>query len=440
MELRDLLASFSHKNAQVSVIGLGYVGLPLCVALAKAGYCVSGIDLDPFKVNSVNQGISYLEDVSSDELISLVKEGKIKASLSYKNILSSQAVVVCVPTPIDEDDKPDLSCVLKAFQGILTYMHPGLLISLESTTYPGTTRELLFPLFTDQGWKEGKDYFLCFSPERVDPGRKDWDTQTIPKVVGGLTENCATVGSAFYASFLKSIVPVSSVETAEMVKILENSFRAVNIAFANEMLLICEKLNLNIWEIIDAAGTKPFGFMKFFPGPGVGGHCIPVDPLYLTWKLEKLDSRSEFISLAHSVNKGMPKYWADLAIKKLKLREKNLSDTHILLLGVAYKKDVSDIRESPALDILVYLQQTQAKLSYYDPFVPSFSYQGRSYTSENSLENALLKSDLAILLTDHTYFAAIDFNAYECLVLNTRGKAIQQKEKSSPTQNEKISA
>ena len=429
MNPRKIISKFSQREARVALIGLGYVGLPLCIALAKVGYEVIAIDRDPFKVTSINKGISYLKDVDSETLKALVDSGKIKGSDSYEAITTSDAVIVCVPTPLGDQENPDLSCVLSAMKEIARFIHPGLLISLESTTYPGTSRELILPLFSQIGLEVGEDYFLCFSPERIDPGNKDWHTSNIPKVIGGMTENCLKIGCAFYSSFLKVIVPVSSIETAEMVKILENSFRAVNIAFVNEMLIACETLSLDIWEIIEAAGTKPFGFMKFYPGPGVGGHCIPVDPLYFTWKLRQRNQDSQFISLSHSMNKMMPKYWVARANQKLIEQGKTLRESKILLLGVAYKKDVSDIRESPALNVVDDLTRIGVDTRYYDPFVPSFIHQNRQFASEIDQNEALLEADLAMILTNHSAFDQIDFSLYNCIVINTRGREIKNRNK-----------
>lgn len=417
----SLLSLFNERKAQVSIVGCGYVGLPLCVAIAKAGYFVNAIDLDPKKVDSINLGITYIEGVSSEDLTMLGKAGKLKATLSPEVIFQSHVVIVCVPTPLDKNEDPDLSFILNAMTGVAHFAHSGLLIVLESTTYPGTTREVVLPLFEKQGLCIGSDFFLCFSPERIDPGREDYTVFNTPKVIGGITQECLQMGQAFYASILHKIVPVSSVETAEMVKILENSFRSVNIAFINEMMKICERLGFDIWEIIEAAETKPFGFMKFSPGPGVGGHCIPIDPLYLSWRAGQFGETCAFISLAHKMNKSMPKFWLDQIERGLSQIGQTLSDSCVLVLGISYKRDIKDLRESPALDIIDLLRESGAQIIYYDPYFTSFVYHEQFYLGEEDVHRALQAADCAILVTDHTIFKEIEFDLYECIFINTRG-------------------
>ncbi len=335
-----LIERFQNRKARVGVVGLGYVGLPLAVALAEAGLEVIGVDLDPSKVEALNQGKSYVEDVAESRLVPLVESGRFKASPSYEALRAVDGVSISVPTPLRKTGDPDISYIVAASQALRPYLHPGMVVILESTTYPGTTREVVLPELEADGLEVGKDLFLAFSPERVDPGRKDWTTENTPKVIGGITPACTQVAKAFYGLAIQNVVTVSSTETAEMAKLLENTFRAVNIAMANEMALMCERLGLDVWEVIEAAATKPFGFMKFTPGPGLGGHCIPIDPLYLSWKLKTLKYNARFIELASEINTNMPRYVIGRIQDALNERGLSVKGSKVLILGVAFKPDV----------------------------------------------------------------------------------------------------
>ncbi len=404
MSFMQLKERIQQREAVVGIIGLGYVGLPLAVAFAEAGFRVIGIDVDARKVEAINRQESYIEDISSETLATLPRP--IEATTDFAALVDCDAVSVCVPTPLSKTGDPDVSYIISATDQIARYLHPGMLIVLESTTYPGTTSEIVLPRLSGNGanLKVGEDFFLCFSPERVDPGRKDWTTRTTPKVMGGITPACLEAGKALYGAALQTIVPVSSTEAAEMVKLLENTFRAVNIAMVNEVLLMCERLKLDVWEIIEAAATKPFGFMKFTPGPGIGGHCIPIDPLYLSWKLKALKFTARFIELADEINSNMPRYWVGKVQDALNEVGKPLKGSRVLVLGVAYKKDVSDMRESPALDIIHLLQEKGALVSYHDPHVPAFDHDGMAMTGETNLEAALDAADCVVVVTDHSAY------------------------------------
>ncbi len=396
-----LLTKIEHREAVIGIVGLGYVGLPLAVVFAKAGFRVIGIDLNRARVDGVNRCESYIEDVDSETLCSL--KGRMSATTDFAALAECDAVSICVPTPLSKTGAPDVSYIIAAAEQIAAYLHPGMLVVLESTTYPGTTTEIVLPrlLGNGAGLTVGEHFFLCFSPERVDPGRADWTTQNTPKIIGGVTPACLAAGHALYSAALETLVPVSSTAAAEMVKLFENTFRAVNIALANELLLMCETLGLDVWEIIDAAATKPFGFMKFTPGPGIGGHCIPKDPLYLSWKLKTLKYTARFIQLADEVNSSMPAYWVGKVQDALNDAGKALKGSCVLVLGVAYKPNTSDIRESPALDIIHLLQEKGARVLYHDPFVPTLNYDGIEMASVDALEPALRETDCAVIVTDH---------------------------------------
>jgi UDP-N-acetyl-D-glucosamine dehydrogenase len=402
----QLLDRIESRSARVAIIGLGYVGLPLAVAFAEAGYQVTGIDLDTRKVDGINQGKSYVGDIPSERLRPLLAEGRLSATTDYAVLAECDTVSICVPTPLNKTGDPDISYIVNAADPVAQYIHRGMLVVLESTTYPGTTTEVLLPRLAENGanLEVGRDFFLCFSPERVDPGRQDWTTFNTPKVMGGVTPACLQMGQALYQSAIERVVPVSSTEAAEMVKLLENTFRAVNIGLVNEVLLMCDKLGLDAWEVIDAAATKPFGFMKFTPGPGLGGHCIPIDPLYLSWKLKTLDYTARFIELASEINTAMPRYWAQKVQDALNDAAKPVKGSKILVLGVAYKKDVSDFRESPALDIIHLLREKGASVQYHDPHVPAFQHEGLSMTGVADLEAALDEADCVVIATDHSFY------------------------------------
>jgi len=396
-----LIEKLENKDARIAVIGLGYVGLPLALDFVEAGFPLVGIDVNPTKIEQLKAGESYVLDVSSERLQS-VPQGRAQYTTRYEEVEDCDVAIICVPTPLSKTRDPEMSFLLAASEEIARYAHPGMLVSLESTTYPGTTGELVRPLMEQNDLKVGEDIFLCFSPERIDPGRTDFTVGTTPKVVGGITEGCLEVGQTLYSQVIQSVVPVSSTEAAEMVKLLENTFRAVNIALVNEVAIMCDKLGLNVWEVVDAAATKPYGFMKFTPGPGVGGHCIPLDPHYLSWKLKTLDYNARFIQLAGEVNLEMPLHWVNKVQDVLNDAQKAVKGSRILVLGAAYKKDVSDVRESPALDIIEGLQDKGGTVQYYDPYVPEIRNNGLALDSETDLEEAVDAADCVVVVTDHS--------------------------------------
>jgi UDP-N-acetyl-D-glucosamine dehydrogenase len=424
-----LLRKIRNHEARVAVIGLGYVGLPLAVAFARNGFPVIGIDVDAAKVDAVNHGKSYISDVSDEELarwtVKAQGQGRIWATTDYAALADADAALICVPTPLNKTRDPDVRYLIAAGESIARYLHPGMLVVLESTTYPGTTEELLLPMLEQGGsderpCKAGEDFFLAFSPERIDPGRSDWTVENTPKVVGGVTPACLEVASELYQQAIDRIVPVSSPAAAEMTKLLENTFRAVNIALVNEVALMCDKLGLDVWEIIEAAATKPYGFMKFTPGPGVGGHCIPLDPHYLSWKLKTLNYNARFIQLAGEINSEMPRYWVEKVQDALNEVEKPVKNSRILVLGVAYKKDIDDVRESPALDIIALLKEKGADIRYHDPHVPSFSYNGLSLVSEPDLDAAVAEADCVVIVTDHSAYDWKQISERASLLVDTR--------------------
>ncbi len=382
------------------VVGLGYVGLPLLVEAAEAGVNVIGFDLVPEVIDGVNAGVSHIQDIPSERLAEVME--RVEATSDMARLAECDVVSICVPTPLSKTRDPDISYVLAASNSVATAMRPGQLICLESTTYPGTTREVLLPALEESGLKVGEDFFLCFSPERVDPGNEVWATKNTPKVIGGITEACTRAGTAFYARFIDIMVPVSSTEAAEMTKILENTFRAVNIGLVNETAIIADRLGVDVWEVIEAAATKPFGFMKFTPGPGLGGHCIPVDPHYLSWKMRTLNYRTRFIELASEINSEMPRFVAAKIRDVLNLAKKSVRGSSILLLGMAYKPDINDIRESPATDVLRLLEEDGADVLYHDPFVPSFDEDGIHRESVALTEEVLREVDAVAIITDHS--------------------------------------
>lgn len=418
------------RDLTIAVIGLGYVGLPLATAFAEVGFRVIGIDVDEKKVRLVNRGISYIEDMASERLSSLVDQGFLRATSEFDILDTCDAVSICVPTPLGKTGAPDVSHILGAADAIAEHLHPGMIVVLESTTYPGTTTEVILPRFHQEAenLEVGKDFFLCFSPERVDPGRRDWTTKNTPKVMGGVTPECLQVGRMLYESAIESVVPVSSTEAAELTKLVENTFRAVNIGLANEVLLICDKLGLNAWEVVEAAGTKPFGFMKFLPGPGLGGHCIPIDPQYLSWKLRTLGYTARFIELATEINTAMPKYWVSCVQDVLNEEGKPLRGSSILVVGVAYKKDVGDLRESPALDILKLLRDKGAKINYHDPYVPVFTLDELEMVSVANLDAALAEADCVLIATDHTSYDWPELYKQARLVVDTRATLGQEQD------------
>lgn len=400
--LETLLGKISSRSARVGVVGLGYVGLPLAVEFAKAGFHVTGIDVSPAKVERINAGDSYVQDVPSSDVRLHVGNGLLHASTDFSVVASLDTVNIAVPTPLRKTKDPDMSHVVSAAQSIARHIHPGMLIILESTTYPGTTEELLLPMFEASGLKAGRDFFLCFSPERVDPGNPNFQTKNIPKVVGGITPACTQAGAAFYSMALDTVVAVSNCVVAEMVKLLENTFRMINIGLVNELAIMCHRMNINVWEVIAAAATKPFGFMPFYPGPGLGGHCIPIDPFYLSWKSKQAGIEARFIELAGHINGDMPRYVVSRLQDALNDHAKPLKNSRIHVLGVAYKRDIDDVRESPALDVIHLLVQRGASVSYTDPYVPHLRLDSISLQS-TPLE-AAASSDCAVILTDHRAF------------------------------------
>ncbi|MBS1874235.1 MAG: nucleotide sugar dehydrogenase [Acidobacteria bacterium] len=391
------------KTARVGIVGLGYVGLPLAVEFARAGLSVTGIDVIARKVEQLNAGVSYVQDVPTEVFRPFVEKGLFKATTDFSVIAELDTVNIAVPTPLRKTKDPDMSFVVSAAQEIAKYAHPGLLIILESTTYPGTTDELLLPMFEERGLKVGRDIFLCFSPERVDPGNPKYQTINIPKVVGGITPACTELGALFYAQALETVVPVSSTTVAEMVKLLENTFRMINIGLVNELAMMCDRMGVNVWEVIDAAATKPFGFMPFYPGPGLGGHCIPIDPFYLSWKTKQAGIEARFIELAGYINGSMPHFVVDKVQDALNNAAKPVNGSHIHVAGVAYKKNIDDVRESPALDVILLLEKLGAKVSYSDPFIPSIKLDGRDMQGVELL-GAAAAADCVVIVTDHTTF------------------------------------
>ncbi|MDR3071673.1 MAG: nucleotide sugar dehydrogenase [Endomicrobium sp.] len=397
-----LLKKINTKTSKIGVIGQGYVGLPLAVEFATQGFIVTGFEIDKFKVDMINNGRSYIGDVDAKDVEKLVYSKNFNATADFKNLAKMDVIVVCVPTPLRKSRDPDVSCIIEAVGNIEKFLKKGQLIILESTTYPGTTNDLVLPMLKRTGLKIGEDFFLAFSPERVDPANKTFNIKNTPKIVGGICKKSVALAVAVYGSFT-NVHKVSSTQAAEMVKLLENTFRAVNIALVNEVSLMCDKLGINVWEIIEAAATKPFGFMPFYPGPGIGGHCIPLDPHYLSWKLKTLNFYSKFIELASELNSKMPQYVVSKVSNALNSKAKALKNSQILILGVAYKKDVADIRESPAVDIINILTEKNAKISYYDPYVPVIQSCNCVQTlSSIKILTGLNKYDLVIIVTDHT--------------------------------------
>lgn len=417
----QLIEKFNHKTARVAVLGMGYVGLPFATVFATAGFTVTGIDPIAEKMEKVNNGESYILDVPTELVKDLVTAGRLSGTTDYSILKDIDAVAICVPTPLRHTGDPDLSFIISAAEGIAPYVHPGMVVVLESSTYPGTTRELVLPVLTEKsGLKVGEELFLAFSPERVDPGREDWTTKNTPKVIGGMTEKCTEVSSAWYSQALDTVVPVSSTEVAEMAKLLENTFRMINIGFVNELALMCERLGVDVWEVIDAASTKPFGFMRFNPGPGLGGHCIPIDPMYLSWKMRSLNYTARFIELASEINTGMPRFVLNKVQDALNDHEKSLKGSAVLVLGTAYKPDIDDLRESPAIDVIRLLQQKGAHVSYHDPYIPRIKEDDWEIESVPDLMRAVESADCVVIVTNHKVY---DYSAIlnnSKLIVDTR--------------------
>ena len=417
MELLDKIRS---RKARTGVIGLGYVGLPLAIEFAHAGFRAVGIDVDQRKVDAVNGGQSYIVDTASEEIASLVATGRLAATNDFAVIAECDTINICVPTPLRKTKDPDMTFILAAVAEIKKYLRPGQLVILESTTYPGTTDELVLPALEESGLKVGQDFFLAFSPERIDPGNKTYNTKNIPKVVGGHTATCTQVAQALYEQSVETVIPVSSTQVAEMVKLLENTFRSVNIGLVNEIAMMCGSLNINVWEVIDAAKTKPFGFMPFYPGPGLGGHCIPIDPFYLSWKAKMNGFDARFIELAGAINEGMPRYVVEKITDALNSKKKSIRGSHIHVLGVAYKAGVNDIRESPALIVMRILADKGAILSYSDPYIPTIREEGFQLDSLELTNGHLGNVDCVVILTDHKEIEYGDVVKTASLVVDTR--------------------
>ncbi len=410
---KALIEKFENKTAKIGIIGIGYVGLPLATVFAEAGFKVVGVDPLADKVDAINRGESYILDIDSTRVKALVDAGKLSASTDYAVLDDVDAVSICVPTPLRKTGDPDLSFISSAGKSLAPHLHKGMVVVLESSTYPGTTREMLLPeLESVSGLKAGEDFFLAFSPERVDPGREDWTTINTPKVLGGITESCGEVAAAWYGQALDTVVPVSTCEVAEMAKLLENTFRMINIGLVNELAIMCDRLKVDVWEVIDAAATKPFGFMKFTPGPGLGGHCIPIDPLYLSWKLKSLNYNARFIELASEINTNMPRYAVGRIQDALNLAKKAINGSEVLILGVAYKPDIDDLRESPALDVIHLLKEKGAKVSYHDPYIPHLNHDNIVLDCVPDLMDAVAEADCVVIITNHSDY---DYDA----ILNT---------------------
>lgn len=420
-EYENLLNAIENKKAVLGVVGLGYVGLPLAVEMVKQGFTVVGIDLDQSKIERIYRGESYISDISDEELAACVQSGRFKPTTDYGMIAVIDAISICVPTPLSENQDPDTSYITRVVDEIKHYMKRGLLITLESTTYPGTTEELIQQEIEGLGYTVGKDFFLCFSPERVDPSNGRFKTRNTPKVIGGTTEPCLTLGSALYKQYVEKVVPVSSPKVAEMSKLLENTFRSVNIAFVNEMAMMCDRMGIDVWEVIDAAATKPFGFMPFYPGPGIGGHCIPLDPMYLSWKAKGFRFYSKFIELAQSTNDNMPYYVINKTATILNEYAKSIKRSNILLLGMAYKPDISDLRESPGLEVYELFKENGACVDYYDPYAHSFKDKhGETVQSVSYDLNKFRQYDCMVLITNHSSMDYALLSSLGVPVLDTR--------------------
>ena len=412
--MTDLQEKIRNRRARAGVIGLGYVGLPLAVEFARAGLDVVGFDVDASRVEDVNQGRSYIVDMSDREMREILSSGRLRATNDFSALADMDTINICVPTPLRKTKDPDLTYIVSAVRSIRDHLRRGQLVILESTTYPGTTEEVVQPILEESGLRAGRDFYLAFSPERIDPGNPQFQTRNIPKVVGGHTPACSAAAQTLYEQCIETVVPVSSTRVAEMVKLLENTFRSVNIGLVNELAQMSHRLGIDVWEVIDAAKTKPFGFMPFYPGPGLGGHCIPVDPYYLSWKARMHDFEPRFIELAGIVNESMPRFVVERVTEALNRRSKSVRDSKIHLIGLAYKRGVNDVRESPALNVMKILFEKGAVLSYSDPYVPRLREEGLELASipvEAALSNGC---DCAVILTDHTEFD------YEYIAKNSR--------------------
>jgi UDP-N-acetyl-D-glucosamine dehydrogenase len=430
-----LIKKLKDKKAKIAILGLGYVGLPLAVVFAEAGFHVTGVDPDKRKVDALAEGKSYIPDVKSESVAKLIKDGRLAATTDFSVLKDMDAVSICVPTPLRQTGDPDMSFIISATEELAKYMHKDMVVVLESTTYPGTTRELLLPrLSAKHGLKIGEDWFLAFSPERVDPGREDYTTINTPKVVGGITEACGEVATIWYQGAINTVHSVSTAEAAEMSKLLENTFRMINIGLVNELAIMCERLGVDVWEVIDAAASKPFGFMKFTPGPGLGGHCIPIDPLYLSWKMKSFNYNARFIELASEINTNMPRYVVSRVMEALNDRSKSLKGSKVLVLGVAYKPDIDDVRESPAMDVIGLLKQKGALVDYHDPYIPHIhhEYEGWKMESVKDMMKSAKDADAVVIVTNHKdydYAAIIDAAKFVFDSRNATGKIAKNHEK-----------
>jgi UDP-N-acetyl-D-glucosamine dehydrogenase len=418
-----LLERIRRREAKVGVVGLGYVGLPLGIAFAEAGFPVTGLDVDTRKIDKIGKGESYIKHIPSEPIRTLTTDGRFKATNDFAKCGELDCVIICVPTPLTSAREPDMSFIISATEAVAPYVRPGQLFVLESSTYPGTTEEVMKPILERGGLKAGKDFHLAFSPEREDPGNAKFNTKTIPKIVGGYSPSCLEVAQALYGSALKEVVPVSSTRVAEMAKLLENIFRCVNIALVNELKMLCDRMNVDVWEVIQAASTKPFGFMAFTPGPGLGGHCIPIDPFYLTWKARQYEFQTKFIELAGEVNTSMPYYVVQRTMEGLNKQKKSINGSKLLVLGVAYKKDIDDMRESPSLRIISLLKEKGAEVDYHDPYVPHLE-KGHGFNFEmNSVgldEQTIASYDGVLVLTDHSKVDYTEVVRAAKLVIDTR--------------------
>jgi len=414
----ELRGKIEDRSARVAVIGLGYVGLPMAIEFAKAGYSVVGIDNDPKRVAQLKKGRTYILDVQENELQQVTS--RLTATDNFRALIEAEAIIICVPTPLRKTKDPDMSYILAATSEIARHLHQGQLIILESTTYPGTTEEIILPELESTGLKVGSDFFLAFSPERIDPGNANYNIKNTPKIVGGVTYPCGELTELLYQAIVETVVRVSTARAAEMVKLLENTFRAINIGMVNEVAIMCDKLGIDTWEVIDAAATKPFGFMPFYPGPGLGGHCIPIDPHYLSWKLKTLNYSAKFIELAGEINSSMPHYVVNKITDALNTNSKSVKDSRILLLGVAYKKNSNDYRESPALDIWKLLHEKQARVMYHDPHIPSVPLDSQVLKSEELTSSLLGEMDCAVIVTDHHSYDWQFIVNHSRLIVDTR--------------------
>jgi len=419
--MKNILEKIKTKKIKVAIIGLGYVGLPLAVEIAKAKFNVISIDKNKFVVDKINACKSHISDITNFELQKVVNNGKLIATQSFKVIEKIDVIIICVPTPLTKNKEPDMNYIKDALNEMMPFLHKGQLIILESTTYPGTTEELIKPRLEERGFKVGKDIYLAFSPERVDPGNKKYRVNNIPKIVGGITDKCTEVARKFYKEVIaREVYPVSSAKIAEIAKLLENIYRNVNIALVNEFAILCDRMNIDVWEVIEAAKTKPYGFTAFYPGPGVGGHCIPVDPFYLSWKAKEYDFNTKFIELAGEINSNMPDFVIEKTKRILNQKRKCLNGARVLILGISYKKDIGDVRESPAHKIIALLQREQADIYYCDPYVPTISVNAKSYKSIKLVSKNLEKMDIALVITDHSIFNYHLIAKYSKQILDTR--------------------